>query len=703
MSDSHSNFPNPFDPPPPLPGGGAYLGRPAPGRATSGKAIAAVVLGLASLVFWVFAALPAIVLGLIAQSEVRAQPARFKGSGLAWTGVLLGVVGLVAPVFWFSMMIRAMSSLGGEGFASLPGTDRIVHLHLGDMVSEQPYDEVPSLFAAPGHSLKGLLDRLDHAREDESVQGVVLTVQAPLMGMGQIEELWGALRALADADKPVYVHAGDMQTGGYALASGASHINVVPTDSVWLTGLQMQSFYVAELLDSIGVEAEMMQMGDFKAAGEMMTREGPSEAASQNMEWLLDGLFGTIVKLIAEGRGLDEAQVRALIDQGPFEAQAALDAGLVDSVSHLDEFLDTIRAEHGEDIYFDNHYLNTANGRGGSFGTLAKSRYDSSVALIYVEGMIVRGYERISPFGFTGGMAYSGDLVKTLEHALEHPDVHAVVLRVDSPGGSAVASEEILRGVTRLQEANMPVVVSMGSTAASGGYYIACKADAIYADASTITASIGVVGGKIATEQLWEMLGVGWHSWKRGENADLLDFIHPFTPEQRTQMEAWMGDTYAAFTKHVQEGRGEKLAKPLEEMAGGRVYTGAQALELGLVDEIGGLADAVAKAAELADLRPGEYSLRVLPEYMTFWETFFAALRGESSDSTDLTTHGPRLRPSASMASLPIRGTAVDPRIAALETIAPGERGALTRALATAKLLGEENVLALMPELRVLP
>lgn len=703
MSDTPTNFPNPFDAPPPIPGGGAFLGLPPAKPQTSGKAIAAVILGLAGMVFWVFAALPAIVLGLIAQSEVKAQPQRLKGRGLAWVGVLLGIAGLVAPVFWFSMMVRSVSNIGGEGFAALPGTDRIVHLHLGDRVSEQPFDEVPSIFTVPGYSLKGLVDRLDHARDDDSVKAVVLTMQAPLIGIGQIEELWTALQALADADKPVYVHAGDIQTGGYALASGASHINVVPTDSVWLTGMQLQNFYVSELLDSLGIEAEMLQMGDFKAAGEMMTRDGPSEAASQNMEWLLDGLYGTIISMIAEGRGLDEQQVRALVDRGPFEAQDALDAGLVDSVSHLDEFLDTIRDEFGEDIYFDNHYLDTPKGRGGSFGTLAKSRYDSSVALIYVEGMIVRGYEQISPFGMGGGMAYSGDLVKTLEYALEHPDVHAVVLRVDSPGGSAVASEEILRGVTRLQEAGMPVVVSMGSTAASGGYYIACKADAIYADASTITASIGVVGGKIATEQLWDILGISWHSWKRGANADLLDFIHSFTPEQRAQIETWMSETYAAFTQHVQEGRGDKLKKPLEEMAGGRVYTGTQALELGLVDEIGGLADAIAKAAELADLQPGKYSLRILPEYMTFWETFFAAMRGEQPDSTDLSTRGARSRPLVFGNPAQTYNVVDDPHMAALQAIAPGESSALARALATAKLLGEEKVLALMPEIRVAP
>jgi protease-4 len=313
--------------------------------------------------------------------------------------------------------------------------------------------------------------------------------------------------------------------------------------------------------------------------------------------------------------------------------------------------------------------------------------------------MIMRGYETISPFGGGAGFAYSGDLVKTLEQARDDGHIAAVVLRIDSPGGSAVASEEILRAVNEVQADGIPVVVSMGSTAASGGYYIACKADAILADASTITASIGVVGGKMATEELWNTLGVNWHAWKRGANADLLDFVRPFTPEQRASMEAWMGETYGAFKAHVQEGRGAKLTKPLEEMAGGRVFTGAQALELGLVDEIGGLRDAIVKAAELAKLGEGQYSLRVLPEHVTFWESFFEALRGQESDSTDLAIgNAPRLG-QISLGTLHFPGGAPDSAPAVLETLAPAESRAMLRALAAAKLLGEERVIALMPEL----
>ncbi len=697
MSDSYSGFPNPFDsPPPPLPGDERFGGRPGR-RVTSGKAIGALLFGVASLAFWIFAALPAIVLGLIAQSEIRRDRHRLKGSSFAWIGVILGVAGVFMPILWFSI---ALKSVGGSDYSlgSLSAKERIVHLHLGDYVSEQPFDDGPAFFSAPGHSLKGLLDRLDHARTDDSVKAVILTLEAPNVSLGQVEELWKAIRAVVDAGKPVYAHVADVQTGSYAMVSGASRINVVPTDTVWLTGMQMQAVYLGELLDKIGVAPEVLHMGDFKAAGEMFTRTGPSEDASKNMDWLLDGLYGTVVDLIAKGRKLESAAVRTLIDEGPYEAERAKSTGLVDSVLHLDQFVDEIKKTHGEDLYVDNHYLDGAKNRKGSFGTLAHAGRSDEIALIYAEGMIVRGYEQVSPFGGSGGMVYSGDLVKTLEQARDN-DVAAVVLRVDSPGGSAVASEEILRAVSMIQAEGIPVVVSMGSTAASGGYYIACKADSILADAATITASIGVVGGKMSTEDLWTSLGVGWHSWKRGANADLLDFVHPFTPEQRTSMQTWMGQTYDAFKAHVQEGRGGKLTKPLEEMAGGRVFTGAQALELGLVDEIGGLRDAIVKAAELAELEEGEYSLRVLPEYMTFWETFFEAMSGRESDATDLALSSAPRPGRISLGALRIPGAAQDSATAVLEKLSPAESHVMLRALAAAKILGEERVLALMPEL----
>lgn len=692
MSDYGPEFHNPFAAPPLPP---SYRNtHPAGPPRTSGKALAALLLGILGFLFWIFAAVPAIVFGFLARSEIKSDPQRFTGRALANLGIVLGVLGIILPAVFVPLMIRGIFE--GTPGMSLSRTARVVHFHLSGPVLEQPYEEIPSLFRPTGLSFKGLIDRLDRAREDESVKAVVLTVEAPYFGFAQVEELWKSLKSLTDAGKPVYSHAADLDTMSYALLSG-TELNIVPTDTIWLLGLQMQNLYLADALYKIGVKAEVLHAGDYKAAGEMLSNTGPSEAASANMEWLLDGLYGKTVELIAEGRGLEQDAVRALIDSGPFVADRALESGLVDSVSYRDEFLDRVRELH-EDIHFDNHYLSNPQQREGAFGSIATVGGGDTIALIYAEGMIVRGHEQISPFGPSGSMVYSGDLTNTLASVVEDYDVSAVVLRVDSPGGSAVASEEILRGVELVREAGIPVVVSMGTTAASGGYYIACTSDAILADASTITASIGVVGGKIATEEMWGELGVNWHTWQRGSNAGLLGFIHPFTPEQRASITEFMTGTYDAFKAHVQSGRGDKLTKPLEDMAGGRVYTGAQALELGLIDEIGGLREAIVRAAELAGVDEGEYEVRVLPEYMGFWDAFLAAMRDDQPDSTDISVGANVRFPDVHLAGS--AGTA-DPRVQALAQVAPDETRAFARAVALAKMLAEERVLAVMPELIV--
>jgi len=689
MSDSGSEIHNPFAAPPLPP---SYRGRYEGPTRTSGKAVASLVLGFLSFFFWIFAAIPAILLGFIARSDIKSSPQRYSGKGMATFGILLGLAGIVVPILVVPMIFRGL--IEGVSPVAISHSERIVHLHLSGSVPEQPYEEVPSLFRPAGLSFKGLIDRLDHAREDNSVKAVVVTVEATALGFAQVEELWHAFDALKQAGKPVYAHAADLDTLSYALLSSASTLNIVPTDTIWLIGLQLQNLYLADMLEKIGVQAEVLHVGDYKAAGEMLSRSGPSDDASANMNWLLDGLYDKVVNLIAEGRGMEPDAVRVLIDQGPYEADAALKAGLVDSVSHLDEFLDSIRDEYG-DIYFDNHYLNDSSKRSGHFGSLAHGKSGGLVALVYAEGMIVRGHEDVSPFGGASSTIHSGDLTNTLKSIRDNYDVSAVVLRVDSPGGSAVASEEILRGVQMIQDEDIPVVVSMGSTAASGGYYISCTADRIFADDATITASIGVVGGKVATEEMWGELGINWYTWKRGENAELLNMIHPFTPEQRTALQTYMANTYDAFKAHVEEGRGDKLTKPLEEMAGGRVYTGAQALELGLVDELGGLRDAIEYAAKLADLTPGQYSVKVLPEYMGFWQAFFAAMNNEEPRSTDISMSTGRRLPNI---ELPIAAGSGDPRVAAARQLAPEELQALARAINIAQMLDEERVLAVLPE-----
>jgi protease-4 len=253
------------------------------------------------------------------------------------------------------------------------------------------------------------------------------------------------------------------------------------------------------------------------------------------------------------------------------------------------------------------------------------------VAIVHVEGPILPGAPGNDPFSLLGGgAAYSTPIRAALDRAAKDETVKAVVLRVNSPGGSAVASEIILEATKRVK-ATKPLVVSMGDVAGSGGYYVACGAETIFADRSTITGSIGVVSGKLSTKGLWQKLGVHWESTKRGANAGMLSGSDVFTNEQRERMQSFMDEIYGVFKGHVVAIRGAKLKKDIEELAGGRVYAGRQALELGLVDQLGGLDDAIRFVASQDGLKEGEYEIRTLPQPPSFLEM----LTGEPAADPD--------------------------------------------------------------------
>ncbi|MCH8204389.1 MAG: signal peptide peptidase SppA [Candidatus Hydrogenedentes bacterium] len=685
--------------PPPLNGGGPSK----PPRATSSAAVASFFLGFLSLLFWVFAAVPAVILALVAKSDIRANPAAVRGSGLATTGLILGLAGFFAPFFWLFLAV---------GLLSVPPSadtydhgQRIAHIHLAGALLETPAENLSGLYFESAESLKQLVERIQRAAEDDSVEALLFTVGPLGLGMGQLEEIVQAIEAFKTSGKKVFAHGTALQTGSYALFSGVTHLNVVPTDTVWLAGISLTEIHLKDALEKIGLEADIVKMGTHKSAGEMLSRSGPSDAARENTIWLLDGLYESLVNIIAESRGVTNGRVIEMIDAGPYTSARALEAGLVDSVMYLDQFLDEIRSEYGEDVYIDNYYAYDDATGSPSFleELLAQSAPDSdrgpAIAVVYVEGTILQGYSNVSPFGSVG--AFSGDLVKLFDSAAADESVKAVVMRVDSPGGSAVASEEILRAAVRLQE-KKPLIVSMGSTAASGGYYIACKADAILADEMTITASIGVIGGKLVTSEMWEELGINWTSYSRGQNAEIFSGDHPFTESERAWILSYMQETYDVFTTHVTEGRGGRLSKPIEEIAGGRVYTGKQALDLGLVDEIGSLMDAIKLAADRAGIE--DYAVRVLPEPVPFIQQLMESLVGAGERPSDLHFDARTASPSV----LSLRGLLqqanppLAPVAAILEVIDPERTRAAMDALAVAGILRREGVAAIMPEMLVL-
>jgi protease-4 len=569
-------------------------------------------------------------------------------------------------------------------------------------IVETPAEENFLMGTSRSVTLHSLIERMSKAREDENVKAVVITLDGATVTLPQAEEIRQRMADLRAAGKDVYLCADGLTMQDFVLAAGATEISVVPTGDLWLTGYYAESPYLRGLLDKISVTPDFLHCGDYKSASETFMREGPSQQAEEMQNWLLDSEYQTTIQRIAQGRGVDEATVRGWIDGGPYTAEKARDLHIIDRVQQRHDLEAALKEKFGDQIKFDPKYAAKASGQidfsspmgmmnfyaellGG--GKKKKSTKDT-VAIINVEGAIVLGSADASPLGFGGKSAGSTPIRKALDDAAADDAVKAVVLRIDSPGGSATASDVILAATKRLK-AKKPLVVSMGNVAASGGYYVSCASDVVYADEATITGSIGVVGGKLATSGLWNKVGINWKGYGRGENASIMSSSHPFTDAQRTRMQSWMDDIYGVFKGHVVAARGQKLKKPIDDLAGGRVYTGRQALDLGLVDRIGTLHDAIKEAAEQAKIE--KYEVRLLPEAKTFLQTLLGSALGEEDEDAA----GVSLSAALGMKSFPLLD-AVLPYLRELD----GQRlGAVMTALGRLELIHREGVVLMMPEI----
>ena len=574
---------------------------------------------------------------------------------------------------------------------------------------DRPVTEAPAgedlFFSSVGReTLKDLVARMKKAAEDDEVKAIVLLPNVGL-GYGQTEELRRVMAEAQEAGKEVHVHADSLTMRNYVLASGADSVSVVPEGMIMITGIRGESPYLRGLLELIDVTPDFMTCGDYKSAGEIYMRKAPSKQAEAMTNWLLDSLFETSIKLIAEGREVSPKKARGWIDAGLFTAARAKDAGIIDKVQFRQDFVDDLKAKYGKDVEFDRKYAKKKRDEIdlssplGLFklwaeilqGPSKKKSTKTAIAVVYVDGPIMPGKPEPSPFG-SSGIAYSEPIRKALDKAAADDSIKAVVLRVDSPGGSATASEIIL-DATRRVKAKKPLVVSMGDIAGSGGYYVACASDTIFADANTITASIGVVTGKLATTGMWNKIGVTWHTYDRGANSGLLSSREIFSDSERKQMRALMDEIYNDFKGHVVAIRGDRLKKDIDQLAGGRVFTGQQALELGLVDKIGGLEEALAHAAKAAKIK--DYEVRVLPKPKNLIDLLVADMTGEDVDDDDSGTlslssaWGPRTA-SIFRAAMPY-----------LEGLDPERVRTIEAAFLQLSLMEKESVILAMPPIEI--
>ncbi|WP_405141291.1 signal peptide peptidase SppA [Sphaerisporangium sp. NBC_01403] len=485
----------------------------------------------------------------------------------------------------------------------------VLELDLTEGLTEgPPSDPLSAVLAMRRTRLADVLEGLRRARRDPRVKGLVVKLGGRPMGLAMVQELRTAVVQLRAAGKLTVAYAetfGEFGAGTvpYYLASAFEKIYLQPSGDVGLTGISMEQRFVKNALAKIGVDYQIGQRHEYKTAANMFTQDHMTEAHRESAARIAESVIEQIVSGISEGRGLPPERVRELIDQGPFIGSEALSAGLVDRLAYRDEVYDEVRDE-GDVLLFVSRYAK------GALARKLPHPGERVVALIHGNGMIRLGRSGRSPLG--GGGAMGSDTICAAFRAARRDDnVKAVVFRVDSPGGSYVASDAIWREVVLTRKAGKPVIISMGDLAASGGYFVSMAADVIVAQPGTLTGSIGVFGGKPAVGELLSRIGVTSESVDVGANSGMFSPSRAYSEPQWERVNAWLDRIYDDFVGKVAQGRGIDRDRA-HELARGRVWTGADAFGGGLVDELGGLEDALALARSRVNL-PKDAPVRSYP------------------------------------------------------------------------------------------
>jgi protease-4 len=446
-------------------------------------------------------------------------------------------------------------------------------------------------------SLGSLYRAFAEAREDAGVTGVEVVIHNARFGLATAQELRALLATVREAGKTVECYLETAGEGGngtlaYYLATACDSISLAPAGEINLLGLYADGVFLRGSLDKLRIAPYFSHVGDYKSAGEIFTETEHSPAAEEAISAVLDAYYSLLLEEIGQARGMPIARLETIFDGAPYTAAEARQLGLVDRLAYPDELReDPEGPEPRNRLRIEDYRVRSATGSG------------PGVAVVFAQGAIVRGAGGIDPWTEQRAVG-STDTVELLDQLADRDEIRGVVLRIDSPGGSAQASDLILRAVERLGRVK-PVVVSMADVAASGGYYIAARADRIVASPATLTGSIGVVGGKLVTRRFQqELLGISHDTLKRGANADIFSPLEPFSPAQQESFERLMRTVYRTFVEHVAEGREMEIAA-VEEVAGGRIWSGSAALERGLVDRLGGLDQALEEVREAAGIEPG--------------------------------------------------------------------------------------------------
>lgn len=541
--------------------------------------------------------------------------------------VLVALLAIFGAVCLIYILVIAVILVGHKG--SVPGTTIIEANLEKELIEDIPDTPTAQVMLRDRVTVRDVVDALDRGASDDRVAGLVARIGAVPMGMAQVQELREAVMRFRQHKKFAIAFSetfGEFGPGNsaYYLATAFDQIYLQPSGDIGLTGLLLESPFIKGTLEKLGTKFHGDHRYEYKNALNTFTETKYTPPHKEAMTALMNSWFGQLKDGICQARGIAPDQFQALVDKGPYLGKEAVDAKLVDEVAYRDEVYDQAKKKAGDKakfLYLDK-YLDRA-GRPHDHG--------KTIALVFGNGGVQRGKSDFSPVdgSFTMG---SDTVAGALRAAAEDKDVKAILFRVESPGGSYVASDAIWREVVRARKAGKPVIVSMGNLAGSGGYFVAMAADKIVAQPGTITASIGVLGGKILSSGFWNKVGVSWDEVHDGANATMFTGTQDYSPAEWKRFEDWLDRVYVDFTGKVAGGRSLPKERVLE-IAKGRIWSGENAKKLGLVDELGGYDTALKLAKKAANIpESDEVKIVVFPHKKTLWQTLVSRGGAENSE-----------------------------------------------------------------------
>ena len=534
---------------------------------------------------------------------------------------------ILGALWLIGMVIVLVAVIGKKG--RVPSKTILEANFEQTFLEDAPDTPTARLMLNQKQTLRDVVDAIDRGASDDRVVGMIAKIGSAPMGMAQTQEIRDAVQRFRAHNKFAVAYSetfGEFGpgNGSYYLATAFDHIYLQPSGDVGLTGIIMESPFVKGTLSKLGMTFHGDHRYEYKNALNSLTETKYTAPHKEAMTAIMNSWFNQMKDGICQARQIAPDKFQAIVDAGPYLGKEAVAAKLVDAVAYRDEVYGDVKnkAGDGAELLYLDKYLSRA-GRPHDHG--------KTIALVFGVGGVTRGLSDYDPV--QGSQTMGSDTVAgAIRAAADDKDVKAILFRVDSPGGSYVASDTIWREVVRARQAGKPVIVSMGNLAGSGGYFVAMAADKIVAEPGTITASIGVLGGKMLTSGLWDKVGLSWDEVHDGENATMFTGTHDYTPAEWGRFQAWLDRVYVDFTSKVADGRRLPKEKVLE-IAKGRIWSGQDAKNLGLVDELGGydtalkLAKQAAKVPEADDVR-----IVVFPRAKTLLESMLDRRGPDNSD-----------------------------------------------------------------------